>query len=132
MERKARTSDVAGFLGKYPRPIQQIVTALRRLIRKSVPGVVETVNPQRRRIRYRVTDGGRTHYFCHLAPFDDHVRLGFEFGALLADPGGLLTGKAKRTRHAIITKSADLQREEMGMMVAEAALVAVNHGHAIV
>ncbi len=134
MVKTPRTIDIEEFIGRYPRRIQQLIVALRRIVRKSVPDVQEVVNPQQKLIAYRVSDedGTKSHNFCHIAPFEDHIRLGFEHGALLADPAHLLTGKGKRTRAIVITKSSDTPPEEVGMMVAEAALVAVNRGHAIV
>jgi hypothetical protein len=132
MAKKASTIDVTEFVSHYPRPIQQVVASLRRLIQKSVPDLSEAVAPDLHFIRFRVTEGQKSHYFCHLAPFDDHVRLGFEYGALLADPEHLLMGKGKRARHVIFSKSSDIRPEDLEMMVAEAALVAVNRGHAIV
>ncbi len=134
MVKTPRTPDVEDFLARYPRRVQQLAVALRRIIRKSVPGVLEAVNSRQNRIAYRVPDesGTRSHNFCHIAPFEDHLRLGFEHGAQLADPAHLLTGKGKRTRYVLAAKSSDIPPEEIGMMAAEAALVAVNHGHAIV
>ncbi len=134
MVKTPSTLDVEAFIARYPRRMQQLILALRRIIRKSVPGVLEAVNSRQNLITYRVPDeaGTKSHYFCHIAPFDDHLRLGFEHGAQLADPAHLLTGRGKRTRHILVSKSSDIPPEEVGMMAAEAALVAVNHGHAIV
>ncbi len=134
MVKTPRTIDSEAFIARYPRRMQQLVAALRRIIRKSVPDVLEAVNARQDLITYRVPDEGGTksHYFCHIAPSEEHIRLGFEYGVQLADPARLLIGKGKRTRYILINKSSDIPPEEVGMMVAEAALVAVNHGHAIV
>ena len=134
MVKTPRTIDIEAFVGGYPRRIQQLIAALRRIIRKSVPGVLEELDPRQELIAYRVPDEGGTksHSFCRIAPFEDHVRLGFDHGAQLADPARLLTGRGKRTRYIVINKSSDMPPEEVGMMAAEAALVAVNRGHAIV
>jgi hypothetical protein len=37
--------------------------------------------------------------FGYVAPFKDHVNLGFFFGALLKDPARLLEGTGERGRH---------------------------------
>jgi hypothetical protein len=36
---------------------------------------------------------------CYIAPFKDHVNLGFMFGVHLDDPEGLLEGEGERLRH---------------------------------
>ena len=37
--------------------------------------------------------------FCHVAVYAKHVNLGFNHGADLADPRGILQGTGKRVRH---------------------------------
>ncbi len=132
MVKTPRIIDVEAFVGRYPRRIQQLTAALRRIVRKSVPDVREAVTPRQNAIAYGVMDERKSHNFCRIAPFKDHIRLGFAHGAQLADPAHLLAGRGKRARHIMITKSSDMPPEEVEMMVTEAALVAVNHGHAIV
>jgi hypothetical protein len=43
-------------------------------------------------IGYDVPVGRRTHYFAFVAPENEHVHLGFEYGAWMSDPDGLLLG----------------------------------------
>ena len=37
-------------------------------------------------------------YFAYILPAEDHIRIGFEWGALLPDPADLLGGNAKQVR----------------------------------
>ena len=46
MVKTPRTIDIEAFVGGYPRRIQQLIAALRRIIRKSVPGVLEELDPR--------------------------------------------------------------------------------------
>ena len=132
MAKSSPNTDVTAFLDRCPRKVQQLMTTMRRLIRKTVPDVSEAVYAGWNLIGYRVAEGAKSHFFCFLTPGPDHIRVGFEYGALLADPRHLLSGRGKRVRHVVISKSSDIDPEHLGMLIAEAALVAVNHGHALV
>lgn len=46
--------------------------------------------------------------FCHVAAYTLHVNLGFNRGADLADPNGVLQGSGKRIRHVRIESAEDL------------------------
>jgi uncharacterized protein DUF1801 len=48
--------------------------------------------------------------FCHIAAYEKHVNLGFNNGALLEDPHGLLAGTGKRIRHIRIASKQDLKK----------------------
>jgi hypothetical protein len=48
-------------------------------------------------------------HFCYLALHRDHVNLGFNQGAELPDPEGLLGGPGKTLRHAKISAPEDLE-----------------------
>jgi len=47
---------------------------------------------------------------CHIAVYAKHVNLGFNQGAHLADPRGILQGAGKRIRHLTIKTPDDLQQ----------------------
>ena len=47
--------------------------------------------------------------FCHVALYRHHVNLGFNRGAELDDPAGLLQGSGTRIRHLRLEEAADLQ-----------------------
>ena len=48
--------------------------------------------------------------FCHVAAYRDYVNLGFNRGATLPDPEGLLVGGGRSIRHVRISAVADLKR----------------------
>ncbi len=48
--------------------------------------------------------------FCHIVTYRTHVNLGFNRGALLPDPNGILIGKGKSIRHITIRNEAELER----------------------
>jgi hypothetical protein len=111
------------FLAEYPPPIQELASALRRLVLDTAPNVAEAVYPGWRLIGYRQLDrpGGR--YFAFVAPLPTEVRLGFEYGVALSDPHGLLEGAGKQVRHVVVRTFEDL-RPELAPLIVEAALVA--------
>lgn len=77
--------------------IRAVANRLRRLVLAEVPEAEEAGYPGWRLIGYRAPS-----YFCFVAPLDDHVRLGFEHGAKLDDPDGLLEGSGKQVRYVVV------------------------------
>jgi len=47
--------------------------------------------------------------FCHVAGYSKYVNLGFNRGADLADPSGILAGTGARIRHVRIAAASDLR-----------------------
>src|SRR5918997_4886165 len=86
------------FLAAYPDGIRVAADALRALVRRAVPDVVERVRPGWRLIGYEVPVGRRSRYFAYVAPEPHHVHLGFEYGVWMSDPHRLLEGAHLRLR----------------------------------
>jgi hypothetical protein len=66
---------------------------------RRVPEAAEKAYPHWHGIGYSHPAVG---YFCAIFPHDEFVKLGFEFGVLLADPRGLLEGEGKQVRYVTI------------------------------
>ena len=49
----------------------------------------------------------------HIAVYSKHVNLGFNDGASLDDPKGILQGSGKQIRHITIKTAEDLERPEL-------------------
>jgi PAS domain S-box-containing protein len=75
------------FFAAFPPNIRAIAEDLRSLVKETVPSVIEAVYPGWRLIGYRVVIGKRSAYFGFIAPFEDKVFLGFEYGAFLRTMG---------------------------------------------
>ncbi len=56
----------------------------------------------------RMSDG-----IFHIAVYSKHVNLGFNDGASLPDPKGILAGEGSRIRHISIKSPDDLKRSEL-------------------
>lgn len=63
--------------------------------------------------------------FCHIPIYNQHLNLGFNKGALLEDPHGLLQGTGKLIRHIPIKQIADLEREEVKDLIRSAIAFAI-------
>jgi hypothetical protein len=86
-----------------------IVLALREMVVRQAPDAIEKPYSV-----YAVVDlftfGRPSDAFIHIVAYEKHVNLGFNQGALLPDPHGLIKGTGKSIRHIRITTEADLKR----------------------
>jgi hypothetical protein len=105
----------------YGKKIQDLALAARELILEEAQGASEFVYKL-----YTIAD----HFTFTERPSDafvfttthaNWVNLGFNFGSLLPDPGGLLRGEGKRIRHVRIAQSADLDAPEVRELIRLAA-----------
>jgi len=112
------------FLSVFPPATQALAQRLRRLIKQTLPHCLEAVYPGWRLLGYRIRGEGKSHYFAFLAPKQDHVVLGFEFGVFLSDPGGLLQGEGKQVRQLTIRSMADWRPRKFAAFIREAAALA--------
>jgi hypothetical protein len=112
------------FLATFPTDIRALADQLRALVTRTIAEVDEAVYTGWRLIGYRVRQGRRSHYFCFIAPFEDRVTLGFEYGVLLNNDAGLLEGTGTQVRYVAIYEPEDIRERELAALIAEAAAVA--------
>ncbi len=55
--------------------------------------------------------------FCHIPIYTNHLNLGFNKGALLADPNDLLQGTGKLIRHIPIKETADFKNKKVEELI---------------
>jgi hypothetical protein len=96
------------ILAEHGPGVREMAEALRRLIRQTIPDVIEAAYPGWHGIGYRHPASG---YFCAIFPGAEGVRLGFEFGALLPDPNGLLEGSGRQVRYVTMREGQALPVE---------------------
>lgn len=58
--------------------------------------------------------------FGYVNTFRSHVNVGFFYGAMLADPAGLLEGSGKRMRHVKLQPGAEPDAENLRALIAAA------------
>jgi hypothetical protein len=116
-------NEIADYLAPYPPEIRATADHLRALIKQTVPGVLEAVYHGWQLIGYRRPSGKGSRYFCFIAPHSAFVRLGFEWGVLLADPGRLLQGDGTQVRHLDLPNTAVFSDDLLTAYILEAAEV---------
>jgi hypothetical protein len=99
--------DVAELLALYPVAVRDIALAARRLVARSVPKAVESVDRSARLIGYGYGPGYKD-AICTLILSKGGVKLGIVRGAELPDPAGLLEGSGKVHRHVPLRDVDDI------------------------
>jgi hypothetical protein len=93
--------------------VAPLVLALRGLVTRAAPDATESVHSL-----YAVVDlftfARPSDAFIHIVAYEKHVNLGFNQGATLPDPHGLIRGTGKKIRHIRITTKEDLKKPLMG------------------
>ena len=102
------------FLKPYDREIRELALQLRALLLEELAPCYENIYDAYSAVAigYGTSDRLRDGIF-HLAVYSKHVNLGFNDGATLADPKGILLGDGNRIRHLTINTPDDLARPEI-------------------
>jgi hypothetical protein len=114
------------FLKPYDRAIQQLALGLRALVLEEMAPCHENIYDAYSAVAIgygptdRVGDG-----VLHIAVYGSGVNLGFNEGATLADPLGVLKGTGKRIRHISLKTASDLERPEIRSYIRRARKIAV-------
>ena len=64
------------------------------------------------------------HAYCHIPIYSGHLNLGFNRGAILPDPDGVLQGTGKWIRHIPVRKPTDYRNNQVRHLVEAAIKVA--------
>ena len=102
------------FLKPYDPKIRKLALALRGLVIEEMVPCCENIYDAYNAVAigYGPTDRLKDGVF-HIAVYAKHVNLGFNRGASLADPKGVLKGTGKAIRHITISSLADVARPEV-------------------
>ena len=102
------------FLKPYSAEIHELALGLRTLVLEEMAPCHENIYDAYSAVAigYGTSDRLRDGIF-HIAVYSNHVNLGFNDGATLPDPKGILQGNGNRIRHISIKSSEDLQRPEV-------------------
>src|SRR5215468_9252373 len=109
----ARSTDrrLLGYLAGYNPHISDLTLALREVVLEEAPEAVESISKgYALAVGFSFTGKPLKDGFCHIVAYETHVNLGFNRGALLPDPNGILTGKGKMIRHITIRNESELER----------------------
>lgn len=100
-------------IAKSSPKVQQLANNLRKLIFDVYPKVVEVPWIKQQIIGYGVGPKKMTEHFCYIAPYGEHVNLGFNYGLVLPDPDHLLEGSGKKFRHVKIQDLKDIEQSAL-------------------
>src|SRR5437660_9057580 len=114
------------FLKPYDREIQDLALKLRALVLEEMAPCYENIYDAYSAVAigYGTSDRLRDGIF-HIAVYSKHVNLGFNDGATLDDPKGILQGAGNRIRHITIKTPADLKRPEVRSYIRRARKKAI-------
>jgi Domain of unknown function (DU1801) len=107
-------SALRNFLKPYDPRIRELALDLRALVLDEMAPCYENIYDAYSAVAIgygtseRLSDG-----IFHIAVYEKGVNLGFNDGATLPDPKGILEGKGSRIRHIKIRTSEDLARPEI-------------------
>jgi hypothetical protein len=128
MSRMSDSIPPEALLADFPEGIRAAAETLRALVRRAVPNSIERVRGGWRLIGYEVPAGRRSRYFAYIAPEPIHVHLGFEYGAWMADPDGLLEGahlRLKKVRFTTFVEGQPIPTAALQALTREAARVSL-------
>lgn len=114
-------TEVNEFLSSYASDVRDLAMRTRALVKDLVPDAIESVHTGWKNIGY-ATGSGKQDQFCYITPQKSDVRLGFNEGAELSDPGAHLQGTGKKMRHVKLRSGDELENPDLHRLVAEAAV----------
>lgn len=102
------------FLKPYDREVQKLALQLRALVLEEMAPCYENIYDAYSAVAigYGTSDRLRDGIF-HVAVYSKHVNLGFNDGATLDDPKGILQGTGNQIRHVTIKTLDDIARPEI-------------------
>ena len=96
------------LLSLYSPEIQSILLQLRALIADIMPTVTEVVWEKQKISGYGIDKKKMSQHFAYIAPYKNHVNLGFMYGSDLIDPLNLLQGSGINLRHIKIFPTTNI------------------------
>lgn len=116
-EKPSIENEIAVLLDGAPPVIRALTTALVDLLRHEHPELDATVRFGWRSVNFRHPQAG---HLCAVFPYSNEVKLYFEQGSLLSDPGGLLDAGGKQVRALRLRPGEAIPAEAIGLFLAEA------------
>ena len=107
-------ADLIKFLRPYDPQVQEFALKLRALVLEEMAPCYENIYDAYSAVAigYGTSDKLRDGIF-HIAVYSKHVNLGFNEGATLDDPKGILQGNGNQIRHITIKSVEDIKRPEL-------------------
>jgi hypothetical protein len=106
---------IDGYVEKKGAKLGEVAQELRRLVKKTVAGTRESVNP------WKMPTFESNGPMCYFSAGKNHVTFGFLRGTSLADPAKLLEGTGKSLRHVKLRSLEDLRKPALKKLIQAAA-----------
>ena len=103
------------YVDKKPAELRDVAEKLRKLMKKTVKRVKESVNS------WKIPTYESNGPMCFFMVGKYHVTFGFLRGTSLPDPAGLLEGTGKNLRHVKLRTAEDLQEPAVRKLIEAAA-----------
>jgi hypothetical protein len=104
------SDQLLSYLAEYDLSVGELALELREMVLTEAPQATEALfRSYAVSAAYSLT-AKWTEGFCHVVVYPGHVNLGFNRGAELDDPDGLLIGSGKIIRHLKVAQREDLTR----------------------
>jgi hypothetical protein len=111
------------FLSAYDKKIAALALEVRRAVLTAVPDATEAIYDAYNAVAIGYSFTGRLkESFIHIAVYAPHVNLGFNRGAEMKDPDGVLQGDCKLIRHLTIRELGDLKKRYVARLLKDAVL----------
>jgi hypothetical protein len=108
---RSAPAELSQFLAAYDAPIGKLFLAARAAVLAAAPAANELIYDAYNAVSAAYSFSPRLkEAFCHVAAYRGYVNLGFNRGATLPDPDGLLAGSGARIRHIRISAPGDLKQ----------------------
>jgi hypothetical protein len=119
--RKARAGEVAAgldaLLARYPAPVVTIARRVMAAVEKTHPELARKVHLGWQAVAYHHPRAG---YVCGVFVRPVGAHLLFEYGRLLSDPAGRLTGSGRQVRYIPFTPGSAVDRNLIATYISEA------------
>ncbi|MEO1323856.1 MAG: DUF1801 domain-containing protein [Pseudomonadota bacterium] len=116
--------DFQRILSDKPLPMQLLYRDIRQLVLQACPTCNELLYHTHALSSVYSLSDKQKHAFCHIPVYRNHINLGFNLGADLDDPDGILSGSGKKIRHVSIRQSSDLSHPAIARLLGDAVLLA--------
>jgi hypothetical protein len=107
------SDQLLAYLAEYELRVGELALALREMVLNEAPNAYETVFRGYALSTVYSFTAKWTQGFCHIVVYPRHVNLGFNRGAALNDPHGLLVGSGKIIRHLTVAEPGDLTKPHL-------------------
>ncbi len=111
---KAPNEELIRFLAVYEQSVSELGLKLREMVLAEAPTATELIYDAYSAVAIAFTFTERLkEAFCHIAVYSKHVNLGFNHGATLPDPDGVLAGSGKQIRHIKVGNADELANPQL-------------------